>query len=144
MQLAKEPVIKIEDTFVDKIMIKVSNLDEDFLKRLLSALIEGIITSCKMPKSVLAVKESNKVDMKKLPAGFDVEQIIKQGMNKANGTIIINKIGPLEVNLQMRLIRLEQSTVPHAKIEIDKYLFERDDVSRNLKVLVKEIVKNFS
>ena len=121
-------VITLQTVFTNKTII--NGVKKDKLEKFVTFLLEQIWVNSEIPGTARKVRESKHPSVAALYKAFDVDSAVKRGI--ARGAIHIDMIGQIEIGLQMKINVVDNTATPFTQIEIDKFMYERDNRSKNL------------
>lgn len=126
--------MKIDNTFPSKLIIKTES--EDATISFLNDFIKLSWLSKDTPDGMRKVKDEKKLTLDKLPKDFSIEDTARNSFHK--GLLSIPKIGVVNMNINA-IITKDIGIVPGYKVEVDRFLYERD--GHSLKDVVDKIFK---
>ena len=130
-------MLKIETVFANKIII--NGISEDKLQEFVEFMIKYTWVNAKLPGSARFVKEAEKPTLDKLPKGFSVKDTAERAIKR--GVLVLESLGPVYVGLNVRITNTKTGANPCIKVDIDKFLYERDDRNRDLRKFSMAMVK---
>jgi len=129
-------MIKAETIFANKIII--SGVEQSKLQDFVEFMIEFTWVNSKLPGNARFVKEAEHPTLDKLPKNFSIKETAERAIKRS--ALVLESIGPVYLGLSARIVRGELGTNPMTKIDIDKFLFERDGRDRDLKKFVMKML----
>jgi len=132
--------ITLETVFTDKVII--CGVDKKKLEKFVTFLLEQIWINSKVPGAVRKVTESKNPSIAALYDAIDVEAVVSRAIER--GALFVDNIGPIEIGLNMKINVVENTATPSVRIEIDKFVYERDDRYKDLKKFLQEVVVTWS
>jgi hypothetical protein len=129
-------MLKVETTFANKVI--VSGIQEDKLQRFVEFLIKYTWMNSKLPGNARFVKEAENPGLDKLPKTFSIKDSAERAIKR--GVLILESLGPVYVGLNARITNVKTGVNPCVKVDIDKFVYERDDRYRDLKKFVTGLV----
>jgi hypothetical protein len=132
-------MLKVETVFTNKVIIL--GLKEEELPGFLEFMIEYAWVHTKVPAAFRNVKESEYAVLEKLPKTFNIKETVQRAIKRS--ALIMENVGPIYVGLNVRVNNMRTGVNPGIKVEIDKFIFERDDRIRSLIKFVTEMIKEW-
>lgn len=129
-------MLKIETIYTNKVII--SGLQEDILQKFIEHMIEFAWVNSKLPGSARFVKESEYATLEKLPKNFSIKETAERAVKR--NALVFETLGPVYVGLSVKIMKNSLGVNPTIKIDIDKFLFERDERDRNLNKFVVKML----
>jgi len=128
--------ITLQTVFKDKIII--CGVEKNKLEKFITFLLEQIWMNSKVPGAVRKVKESRSPSVAALYDAMNVKSVVAKALDKQG--LFIENIGPIEIGLKMKINVVDNTATPSVRIEIDKFVFERDDRDKDLKKLLEKAI----
>lgn len=132
-------MLKSETVFANKVII--SGLTEENVQEFVEFLIKFSWVKSKLPANARFVKEAENPTLEKLPKTFSIKETAERGIKR--GILILETIGPVYLGINARITNMKTGANVGVKIDIDKFLYERDDRNRDLKKFVGELIKEW-
>ena len=129
--------VTLQTVFTDKVII--CGVAKEDLEKFMTFFLEQAWIASKVPGEVRKVKESKNPSIAALYDTFDVKTTVKRAIDR--GALFIEKIGPIYMGLKIHVNVGENTATPSTKIEIDKFVYERDDRYRDLEKFLREMIK---
>ncbi len=132
-------MLKAETVFANKVII--SGITEDKLQEFVEFLIRFTWVNSKLPASARNVKEAWFPTLEKLPKTFSIADTSARAVKR--GALVLENLGPVYLGLNVRITNTKTGANPSIKVDIDKFLYERDDRNRDLKKFVVALIKSW-
>ena len=132
--------ITLQTVFMDKVII--CGVEKDKLEKFVTFLLEQIWMNSKVPGAVRKVNESKNPSVAALYEAVDVKALVSRALDR--NALFIDNIGPIEIGLKMKINVVENTATPSTRIEIDKFVYERDDRDKNLIKLLQGIISTWT
>lgn len=129
-------MLKLETVFQNKIII--TGVKEPELQKFVEFMIEYAWTHTKVPANLRQVKEAQYPSLDKLPKTFNIKETAERAIKRS--ALIMETVGAVYVGLNARVHNMKTGANTGIKIEVDKFVFERDDQPRNLTKFLTEMI----
>lgn len=132
-------MLKSETVFANKVII--SGITEETVQEFMEFLIKFSWVKSKLPPNARFVKEAENPTLEKLPKTFSIKETAERAIKR--GILVLETIGPVYLGINARITNIKTGANSGVKVDIDKFLYERDDRNRDLKKFVGELIKEW-